>query len=238
MADGDVLTLNSALPGGSGSIDGEDKFEWVAPPTPPTVPQQPGIPGYGMFLSGAWYSPGPPYASSGGQLVYGTPTSGILWAIPTLFAKAGTLTDLATYSAGNGGSSTKVYVAVYRSNAAGTAPGARIFSGEATVPNFTHTKTEFNGLGIAVAANEVLWFATVTNGPQCLGVTPASMFPCLGTNFDGTGGSSPVRALVVGYRLAFAYAQPPDPWVGTTPLLATQDTGAGAAAPLFKFTPT
>lgn len=37
MADGDVLTLDSAQPGGSGAVQGETKFIWQAPGGAPTL---------------------------------------------------------------------------------------------------------------------------------------------------------------------------------------------------------
>ncbi len=234
MADGDLLTLDSAQPGGEGELAGEEKWSWKPPATPAIT--LPGAPGTGRFIAGLWYPPGPAISVSGGKLNYGTPTSGVLWAVPTAFPVAGTITDLAVYSSGNGGGTTKVYVAIYRDNAG--VPGARVFSGEATAANFTHAKIEFNGVGVAVSKGELLWFAAVTNGPQCLGLVTASLFPLLGLNFDGTGGNDPLRTAQVGYRRTFAYAQPPDPWGATvTKLLATDDAGAGVATPLFKFTP-
>lgn len=191
-----------------------------------------------VFLPGVWYPPGGLVNTDAGFLQYAAPTSAILWAIPQAFPVAGTITDLATYTKGNGGASTSVWIALYRSNAARTAPGARIFSALVAVANFANTKTEQNALGIAVAAGEIIWFAAVTNGCDCLGIHPVVLFPMLGTNFDGSGGANPLRAYQVGYRVAFAFAQPPDPWAGNTLLLQTDDGGAGGApVALFKFTP-
>lgn len=199
-----------------------------------------------VFVPGVWYAPGQPVqgnAPSGGsigQLAYSSPTGNILWAIPHYFGVAGTITDLASYMAGNGGGSNTAWFALYRANSTNTAPAARAFSVQHTVPNFAHTKTETNGVGVAVAAGEQIWFVSVTAQPQCLGILPVNLFPMLGTNFDGTGGAAPLRSYAMGYRVAFAFAQPPDPWAGATKWLSTDDQGGGAigaAIALFKYTP-
>lgn len=193
------------------------------------------------FLSGGWYIPGHPIAHAAtGRLMYGsTTTAGIQWAIPFVFGKAGTLTDLATYGSGQGGTQNKVYIAVYRSNAARTAPDSRIFSVEHTHTNFAHTKVEANSLGISVSADEILWFVATANGCAVIGVNALNLYPVLGTNFDGTGGAAPLRDLIVGYRAVVAYAQPPATWTATTKLLQSQNEAGGnqCAMPFFKFTP-
>jgi hypothetical protein len=198
-----------------------------------------------IYLAGQWYAPGQPLLGNfpggvNGSLSYSSPTANILWGIPHTFGVAGTITDLASYMNGNGGPTTSAWFALYRSNAAKTAPVARGFSIQHIVANFVNTKTEANAIGFAVDAGETIWFAAVTSGPQCLSVGPMNLFPILGTNFDGTGGAAPLRAFQVGYRTAFAFAQPPDPWPNATKLLATDDQGGGAlgaACCLFKFTP-
>lgn len=198
-----------------------------------------------VYLAGVWYAPGQPLLGAfpggiNGALSYSSPTANILWAFPHFFGVAGTITDLASYMNGNGGPTNSAWFAMYRSNAAKTAPVARAFSVQHSVANFVNTKTETNAVGLTVDAGELLWFAAVTSGPQCLGVGPMNMFPMLGTNFDGTGGAAPLRAFQVGYRTAFAFAQPPDPWPNATKLLSTDDQGGGtigAACCLFKFTP-
>lgn len=230
LADRPTLNFSSAFDVTDNPGDSSTDVDVTIPPSPAML--------HGSYISGAWYAPGHPNMNSTGSLLYGTPTANILWAIPHLFSVAGTITDIATYTAGNGGTSTDVRVAIYRSNAARTAPGVRIYdSGVIAVANFTHTKTEKNAINLSVSADEIIWFACVTKGPQCLGVLPVGMHPLLGTNFDGTGGAAPLKAYVVGYRAAFTFAQPPDPWTSTTKLLATADTGTAAATCVFKFTP-
>jgi hypothetical protein len=199
-----------------------------------------------IYLAGSWYAPGQPAIGNSptggttGALAYSTPTANILWAIPHTFGVSGTLTDLASYMNGNGGGSNSAWFALYRSNAGQTAPAARAFSIQHTVANFANTKTETNAVGLAVAAGETIWFASVTSGPLCIGTLGTNLFPILGTNFDGSGGAAPLRSMRVGYRGAFAFAQPPDPWAIATFWLSTDDSSGGnigAAIPLFKFTP-
>ncbi len=200
------------------------------------------IPGTGLILPGVWYPPGLQLSSTLGTLGYTAPTMEILYAIPTAFPRAGTLTDVASHESGNGGGSTKQYLAIYRSNAAKNAPDARIWSGEVVGANFTPLKYEFNSLGLTVDAGEVLWFASVgspagSTGPSTLSIPPSLLQYVLGTNYNGSGGAAPLRTYQVGYAEPFSYAQPPDPWTGATIMLATDYAANGAGTFLYKFSP-
>lgn len=190
------------------------------------------------WLSGTYYPCGHVYADDGG-LTFSTATAqDILFAVPRVFNRAGTIDYMAQHFSGQGGTTKAVWHAIYRDNGSGL-PGSRVFDHEyqsAAIGNFAGAKLE-TACNITVSNGELIWFASVqkvNNNPQQLASTRSKVFPLLGTNFDGTGGTNPLRAYVIGYAPAFSYAQPPSTWSGTTRLLAG---ATDVPMPLIKFTP-
>ncbi len=195
----------------------------------------------GSYLPGIWYPPGLSTASSAynHELYYGSGTqNGIIWAIPHVFSRAGTLTDISTYGKGS-----KIYVAVYRDDGTRTSPGERIASAEHDRTGFV-LSLEQNNVNLDVSADEMLWFvSTCTSGAEILGQIASSLYPLLGSDMDGTGVLNPLRKMYVGYRDTFTYAQPPATWSPIARLWGgfDENTVGGKANQIpvvfFKFTP-
>jgi hypothetical protein len=233
MADGDLLTLDSAATGGQGELAGQDKWSWKPPAAPAVRGATP------QWVAGAYYSASDCAIRNSGLTFSTAVPKDTLFAVSRTFQQAGTLTKITEYLSGQGGSAKSLWVAVYRDDGNG-APGARIYSKEwnsAAIGNFAGTLLE-ETVALTVAAGETLWFATVNaadNNPQQMAITKNDLPGLMGlTNFDATGGTNPLRAFVVGYALAFPYAQPPATWSGSTKMLAG---GGDCPQPLFKFTP-
>ncbi len=199
----------------------------------------------GSYLSGSWYPPGVPTGVLvTGPFRFGGGTANIIYAVPHVFSRAGLITDAATFTFGDLGTTKKVYIALYRSNAERTAPTERIFSSEHTTPDFTTQNIEDNGIDVSVDADEMIWFVVATPGTVCIGYDVDNLYPLLGAEYDGTftgsgGGAVPKGRMAVGYREAFTYAQPPDPWTATTKLWTNNGLLDPNGVPFFffKFTP-
>jgi len=234
--DGYVLVADHAQVGGGGKIAGEDKFSFKAPGTvAPSVTLA--MPGQAVFRAGAWYAPGALQTTVNTILTMAASPANLLYAVPVCFWSAGTITDTAIYLQSSGGANAAIYGAIYRD--AGLIPGARIWSGQATEPSLAVALTQFNGLGLTVSKGELLWFVSISKDgtASTINVEPRCMHPVLGTLVDGTGGSNPKRTLGVGYKVSFAYGQPPDPWAGNTIGLNGDDSSVGWPSILYKFTP-
>lgn len=189
------------------------------------------------WLSGIYY-PCAEVDASDSSLTFSVATAqDILYALPRVFKTAGTIGYMAQHFSGQGGSVKAVWHAIYRDSSG--VPGTRVFDKEYTstdIGNFTGNKHE-TACNISVSAGEIIWFASVqkvNNNPQQLASGCNRLRPLLGTNYNGTGGTSPVRSYQIGYALAYTYAQPPSTWSGTTKLLAG---ATDVPMPLIKFTP-
>lgn len=240
-ANGTALAQRGSLNfiGGAVATDNAGTGRTDVTVTLPVVP--PGSGWWGSYNPTTYYPAGIVDCTDGG-LAYGATNLGaaFLYAVPHYFSVSGTITELTQYMQGAGGTQ-KVWQAIYRSNAARTAPGARVFDAETSLVNFVHAKYA-NACSIAVTAGEIMWFATITLALSIaiLGALNTRLWPILGTNFDGTGVGNPLRAFQVGYRVAQTYGQPPATWTGTTKLLATASPAGSLGStpiPLFLFTP-
>lgn len=182
MADGDILTLDSAQTGGSGTIKGEDKFKW-APPATQVVVTSP----WDAFKPHLVYIPAGVSRDAGqnDDTAYGegsNPTQQFttyVFAYPEVAPFTGTIDRLAAYLSGGG--TPKFWISIARETAdanGNSYPGAltSIFA-------YTHS-TGFDGnklregtVSISVTKGERFWVCFQSDGTQpCSGLRPSTSY--------------------------------------------------------------
>jgi len=186
MSDGDVLTLDSAQPGGSGSIAGETKFKWApagggggATPFEPWAAFKP----KGIYIPAGVVRDGGPgddaqWAES--QLsATTTQFDPFIFAYPEVAPYDATIDALATYLSGGGGP--KFWIGIARNTLDSNGnpyPGAfaQIFS-YTHVTGFDGQKLREGVVSVAVTAGELFWLCFQGDGTQpCMGSRQSTCF--------------------------------------------------------------
>jgi hypothetical protein len=189
-------------------------------------------------LPAIWYPAGMPSPKAFNGLNYSAIGAGedLLTAVPHIMGRrSGTITKVAQH---HGSSAGKIWVAIYRSSSSTFLPTTRVFSVELAASIFQDAVAYTLPTPLTAGQGEILWFATVMNAQAAAGgilnYNSDCLLPIFGTDYDAADSATPPKTFQVGYREAFAYAQPPATWAATGMLAS----GVGVAMPMFQWAAT